>query len=427
MEQTLGGYKIFGSNEDTTLSDEDIDKSLILHRITPADADYERYTAGGYFKDGEFIWIPECCGDGGSGQLCTISVSGIASGQATQGLNDVNLRVFVNGLKGAPTFTINGVQVSPDSTSGNEYIFEGYGQGTYTVIVTDLGITEYTCTGSTIINVTEEVDRCDGFTLTLTAQNAGGEADPVECGLTGLRVVSVNDESDPIAYGTATGQVLLDVEGTWTGPLLFTINGSASIQPTPISAGSSIYRYSNLEAGEYTVFVVDTAVPNSQCLQSVYFEIVEEEDPCDGFNLTLTKQDSGAYPDLTCDGFNVTLTKQDTGAYEPCSTFSLTTTSQYSGTSPITEATTCQDFFINLQAVNGEILMTLNDGNWGDLEISYTTSNPLDSSAIWTNIENIADNESGIYNLGNLNEGRNYIRVIESTRGCIDIEVIDLP
>ena len=30
MEQTLGGYKIFGSNADTSLSDADVDKSLVF-------------------------------------------------------------------------------------------------------------------------------------------------------------------------------------------------------------------------------------------------------------------------------------------------------------------------------------------------------------------------------------------------------------
>ena len=207
---------------------------------------------------------------------------------------------------------------------------------------------------------------------------------------------------------------------------MFTINGSATIQPTQVSAGSSVYRYSNLVAGDYTVFVVDTAVPNNQCLQSKSFEIVEEQNPCVDFGVTLTKQDSGAYPDPTCDGFDVALTKQDAGTYDPCSTFALSTVAQESGASPQTEVAICQDFFINLQEVDGQVVMTLNEGDWGDLEISYTTSNPLDSSAIWTNIESVVNNEDGTYSLINLNQGTNYIRVVESARGCVDIETINL-
>ena len=60
-EQTLAGFRIFGSNADLTLSDDDLGKSLVFHKIASNDDDFARYTAAGY-TEGQYIWIPDCCG-----------------------------------------------------------------------------------------------------------------------------------------------------------------------------------------------------------------------------------------------------------------------------------------------------------------------------------------------------------------------------
>jgi len=60
-EQTLAGFRIFGSNADLTLSDDDLGKSLLFHKIASNDDDFARYTAAGY-AEGQYIWIPDCCG-----------------------------------------------------------------------------------------------------------------------------------------------------------------------------------------------------------------------------------------------------------------------------------------------------------------------------------------------------------------------------
>ena len=60
-EQTLAGFRIFGSNVDLTLSDDDLGKSLVFHKIASNDDDFARYTAAGY-TEGQYIWIPDCCG-----------------------------------------------------------------------------------------------------------------------------------------------------------------------------------------------------------------------------------------------------------------------------------------------------------------------------------------------------------------------------
>ena len=55
-QQTVAGWRIFGLNEDLSLSDDEIGKSLIFHKIKITDTDYERYVAAGYSED-QYIWI----------------------------------------------------------------------------------------------------------------------------------------------------------------------------------------------------------------------------------------------------------------------------------------------------------------------------------------------------------------------------------
>ena len=59
-EQTQAGFRIFGSNADLTLSDDDIGKSLVFHKITADDDDFTKYQTKGYSVD-QYIWILSCC------------------------------------------------------------------------------------------------------------------------------------------------------------------------------------------------------------------------------------------------------------------------------------------------------------------------------------------------------------------------------
>ena len=294
MEQTLGGYKIFGSNADTTLSEDDLDKSLILHRITPASEDYARYTSDGYFSDNEFIWIPDCCGDGsggGSAQPCNINVTASSNGQASSGLDDAEIIVFVTGLQGAPSFSINGDVVTPNSVNGTQYIFAGYGAGTYTIIVTDTGISDYVCNDTATITITEEVDNCAGFALTLTAQNSGADEDPAVCELEGLTVLQYTSS---VEFGASNGTATLEVSGSYTGPLSWIIRKDGVTQSiTPTENTSTLFSLSGLSAGDWTIFVIDTAVPGGTCDEFAAFTIDSGGDPCVDFAITLTSQNSG--------------------------------------------------------------------------------------------------------------------------------------
>ena len=59
-EQTQAGFRIFGSNADLTLSDDDIGKSLVFHKITADDDDFTKYQSKGYSVN-QYIWILSCC------------------------------------------------------------------------------------------------------------------------------------------------------------------------------------------------------------------------------------------------------------------------------------------------------------------------------------------------------------------------------
>ena len=55
-QQTVAGWRIFGQNDNLTLSDNELRKSLIFWKISADDVDYARYVAAGYTVD-QYIWI----------------------------------------------------------------------------------------------------------------------------------------------------------------------------------------------------------------------------------------------------------------------------------------------------------------------------------------------------------------------------------
>ena len=59
-EQTQAGFRIFGSNEDLTLNDDDLGSSLVFHKISADDDDFAKYQSKGYSVD-QYIWILDCC------------------------------------------------------------------------------------------------------------------------------------------------------------------------------------------------------------------------------------------------------------------------------------------------------------------------------------------------------------------------------
>ena len=55
-QQTVAGWRIMGQNLDLTISDNELQKSLIFWKISATDLDYDRYVAAGYTV-GQYVWI----------------------------------------------------------------------------------------------------------------------------------------------------------------------------------------------------------------------------------------------------------------------------------------------------------------------------------------------------------------------------------
>ena len=55
-QQTIAGWRIFGQNDNLTISDTELTKSLIFWKISLDDIDYDRYVAAGYAAN-QYIWI----------------------------------------------------------------------------------------------------------------------------------------------------------------------------------------------------------------------------------------------------------------------------------------------------------------------------------------------------------------------------------
>ena len=55
-QQTIAGWRIFGQNDNLTISDTELTKSLIFWKISLDDIDYDRYVTAGYAVN-QYIWI----------------------------------------------------------------------------------------------------------------------------------------------------------------------------------------------------------------------------------------------------------------------------------------------------------------------------------------------------------------------------------
>tara|TARA_Y100000389_G_scaffold121843_1_gene119235 strand:- start:4049 stop:4969 length:921 start_codon:yes stop_codon:yes gene_type:complete len=55
-QQTMAGWRIAGRNSDLTLIDDELELSLIYHKIDPSDTNYQTWVDNGY-QTGQYIWI----------------------------------------------------------------------------------------------------------------------------------------------------------------------------------------------------------------------------------------------------------------------------------------------------------------------------------------------------------------------------------
>jgi hypothetical protein len=154
MEQTMGGYRIYGSGTDGALNTDDLTLGLLLHEITQ-DPDDQVYIDAG-FSVGQYIWIPGCC-DGST--ACQLSLTIASVTNASFGNTDGSFTITANNVAG--TLSFSGTSITP-TQNGQQYTFSGVAPGIYTLIATD---NANSCTDTIAIAVGEEADPCAGIYL----------------------------------------------------------------------------------------------------------------------------------------------------------------------------------------------------------------------------------------------------------------------
>lgn len=156
MQQTMAGYRIYGSGTDGNMSVDDLTESLIFHQVT-SDPDDQVYIDAG-FTQGQWIWIPGCC-DGGSACELALTITNVTN--ADFGLSNGSFVITANNVAGTLSFLVNGASVTP-SVNGQQYTFSNYGDGIYTLVATD---SANGCIDTIAIAVGENADPCAGIYL----------------------------------------------------------------------------------------------------------------------------------------------------------------------------------------------------------------------------------------------------------------------
>lgn len=334
MEQTLGGYKIFGSAPDTTLSESDIDKVLVLHRITLDDVDVQRYLDAG-FELGDWVWVPvEAGGEYTSGESCLVDIVVSSSGPSDFGQSTSSIFVTVTGLQGNAIILINGNVVQPDGISGNTYRFDGYGAGVYTVTAIDDAFSGSSCSTSRTITIEEGPDPCADFNLTNTSTTLSGTDAEFICELDGLSLNSTVNAD----FGQSNGQIFVEVLGNVDySTLVWSLNGQII---TPINvAQTNVFNITGVAAGNYSIVAYVSG--NADCSAQLTVTVEGNPDDCASFILTgASHTNSGGYEcnlesqtsttpsgvatEDDCDNFLLSSTSSTASGGFDCSTFVLT-------------------------------------------------------------------------------------------------------
>jgi len=250
MQQTMSGYRIFGSDDTSgsegAMTADDLTESLIFHQVTN-DPDDQRYIDGGC-SVGDWIWIPGCC-DGGSACDLSLTIANVTN--ASFGATDGSFTITANNVAGTLSFLLNGASASP-SVNGQQYTFNNYGPGIYTLIATDAA---NTCTDTIAIALGEAADPCAGIYLDVEEINADAGLD------SGSILVQPGGITDP----TPTFTLSPTVSGaTYTN----NNNGTWTIGNLPANTYTI-----TLSAGEGIVICTETAtaVVPSQANQTWYY------------------------------------------------------------------------------------------------------------------------------------------------------------
>ena len=217
MQQTLGGYRIYGSGTDGELTSGDLTEGLVFHQVTNSPNDAVYVAAG--FTTGQWIWIPGCCS---GGTACNLSLTIANVTNASFGGTDGSFTITANNVSGNLSFLLNGSSASP-TQNGQQYTFSNYGPGIYTLIATD---DANACTDTIAISLGEAADPCAGIYLDVEEINADA--------------------------GNASGSIVVQPGGITDNTPTFTLSPTVS-GSTVTNNNDGTWTISGLPADTYTI------------------------------------------------------------------------------------------------------------------------------------------------------------------------------
>lgn len=285
MDQALSGYKIFGSSADTTLSANDVDKVLQLHRITQSDGQsssdpftFDYYQSKG-FENGQYVWIPVSVANlPDSGDPCNISITAYTSGDSAFDRATSQIYVQVSNNIGGVSIFINGSVAQYSNILGADtFVFTGYPQGIYEIYAIDNHFPPQTpCISNTVsVEVTEGPDPCNGLEITSIQVKDSNADEDLACNLESYII----GEIQPASFGNNDGGFTL-VALNNNSALSFTLFGK-NIAPTSIEG--SLYEFTGVQGGSGTIIVYENENPGCNVL--IPIEIPTEGDPCNGLQI----------------------------------------------------------------------------------------------------------------------------------------------
>ena len=246
MQQTIAGYRVYGSGTEGAMAAGDLTEGLVFHQVTNDPDDLVYRDAG--FSVGHWIWIPGCCS---GGTACNLSLTIANVTNASFGNTDGSFTVTANNVVGTLSFLLNGSSATP-TQNGQQYTFSNYAPGIYTLVATD---DANACTDTTAISIGEAADPCAGIYLDVEQINADAGLD------SGSILVQPGGITDPTPTFTLSPTVsgatyTNNGDGTWT-----IANLPANTYTITLSA----------DEGIFTCTETATAVVPSQANQTWYY------------------------------------------------------------------------------------------------------------------------------------------------------------
>ena len=366
QKQTVNGYRIAGSNNDLTLSTDDLGKVLSFVQISDTDTDWSRWSDAGLLA-GQFIWAPVEMYT--TTQATTIATTAATTAQ-TQPTTQATAATTLATTTEAPTYTVTITAVAnPSNIVGSHPYTQSGVSDSFTIPGPTWSVTGFTFLGydtysgtpmappqyqpGDVINVTSNVSLYARYEVTPTtteatqattmATNATTIATLFTMTVTPTIVTEESTSQDTLQYKVVTSPAVpagttveYTISGAWAGPGNNTPgpNGDIQVHGVNLGAGGGVSQPMPLPdnpQNPYTnTFVFDNngeAAINVYVLNDTNYDEIQES-----VIVTLAANDSDGRP---------TGSISITGAINPATTIATTLATQATtlATQPTTLAT----------------------------------------------------------------------------------------